>query len=162
LLNASGEWITGEFSRVVDDRHRLALPTELAARLCGEDEECILAKERFGCLSLWSAAGWQQRWDESLRLVQQKMAAGRLADRIDEVQLFGRLLSSRYGRVRLGERSRLVIPEGFRDFLAVEPNSEVMVIGAGVCVEIWNPRAWRKHLRENMPRFADVFQELSG
>ncbi|MBI3464198.1 MAG: division/cell wall cluster transcriptional repressor MraZ [Planctomycetes bacterium] len=156
------EWIIGEFSRLVDDRHRLALPTELAGRLGAEDEECILAKERFGCLSLWNAAQWQQRIDETLELVRQRIRAGRLAEQIEQVQLFGRLLSSRYAKVRLGERSRLVIPEGFRDFLAVEPNSEVMVIGAVVCVEIWSPRAWRAHLRRRMPEFGSLVHELAG
>jgi MraZ protein len=37
-----------------------------------------------------------------------------------------------------------------------------MVIGAAVCVEIWNPRAWLRHLDRRMPHFAKLFDELSS
>ena len=82
--------------------------------------DCILAKERPGCLSLWSGPLWQARLDEGVELVKQKMRAGKLQERIAEVQLFGRLLSTRHRPVQLAGRGRLVIPEGFREFLGVE------------------------------------------
>ncbi len=57
----------------------------------------------------------------------------------DQVQMLGRLLSSRHRTVELAGRGRLLVPEGFREFLKVEAGGDVMVVGAGVCVEIWNP-----------------------
>ena len=69
-------------------------------------------------------------------------------DRIAQVQLLGRLLSTRHKPVELKGRGRLLIPEGFRSFLGVDrdpPNNEVVVIGAAVCVEIWKPAAWLKY-----------------
>ncbi len=123
--------------------------------------DCILAKERPGCLSLWSAAVWQARLDEGVELVKQKMRAGKLQERIAEVQLFGRLLSTRHRLVQLAGRGRLVIPEGFREFLGVEPGGEVQIVGAAVCVEIWSPAAWLKYLEGRMPRFRRLFDRLS-
>jgi len=163
MLESEGkEFLIGEFRRTLDDRFRLAIPTELGSILTSESPDCILAKERPGCLSLWSAVRWRSRLEEGVELIKQKMRAGRLQERIAEVQLFGRLLSTRHQLVRLGERGRLVIPDGFRDFLALQPGSEVMIIGAAVCVEIWNPASWLKYLEARMPRFRRVFNRLSG
>jgi MraZ protein len=64
--------------------------------------------------------------------------------------------------VQLAGRGRLTIPEGFREFLEVEQGGEVVAVGAGVCVEIWNPRAWLTYLNERMSEFRQLFDALSS
>jgi MraZ protein len=155
--------LLGEFPRTLDDRFRLSIPAELAEPLLGDEEktDCILAKERIGCLSLWSPAIWRERLDSGVKLIESKMLSGRLDGRTEHVQWLGRMLSTRHRDVSLAGRGRLVVPEGFREFLAVEPGGEVMVVGAGVCVEIWQPAAWFKWLEGNMPEFRKLFDELT-
>lgn len=160
-MSGTTEFLLGEFQRTVDERFRLSIPNELGDLLAGESSDCILAKERPGCLSLWSAPVWQARLDEGVELVKQKMRAGKLQERLGEVQLLGRLLSTRHRAVQLAGRGRLLIPEGFREFLGVEPNGEVEVVGAAVCIEIWHPAAWLKYLERRMPRFRRLFDQLS-
>ncbi len=155
------EFLLGEFQRTLDERYRLSIPSELGDALTVDSPDCVLVKERAGCLSLWSAPVWQSRLDEGVELVKQKMRAGKLHERIAEVQLFGRLLSTRHRPVQLAGRGRLVIPEGFREFLGVAPGVEVQIVGAAVCVEIWNPTAWLRYLEERMPRFRRIFDRLS-
>jgi MraZ protein len=155
------EFLLGEFQRTLDDRYRLSIPSELGDSLTAESTDCILAKERPGCLSLWSAPIWQARLDEGVELVKQKMRAGKLRERLGQVQLLGRLLSTRHCGVQLAGRGRLVIPEGFREFLGVEPGGETQIIGAAVCVELWSPAAWLKYLEGRMPRFRRLFDQLS-
>lgn len=155
-------FILGEFERTLDERYRLSVPSELGDVLTAESTDCILAKERPGCLSLWSAPLWQSKLDEGVQLVQQKMRAGRLEGKLSQVQLLGRLLSTRHRPVQLAGRGRLLIPEGFREFLGVEPGGEVMVVGAAVCVEIWNPPAWLKYLERRIPKFRRLFDQLSS
>ena len=155
-------FITGEWKRQLDERYRLSLPPELAEAVTDTAGDSILAKERQGCLSLWRAADWQQRIDEGVGLIKQKISAGRLEQRWGEVQRLGRLLSTRYRTVRLANRARLVLPEGFREFLDVPPEGEVMIVGAVICVEIWNPRAWLELLRDEMPEFGPLFKDLTG
>jgi len=154
-------FITGEYKRVIDDRFRISLPPELAEPVSDAEGDTILAKERYGCLSLWRAADWQQRIDDGVALIRQKIQAGRMESKWGDVQRFGRLLSTRSRIVRLANRSRLVIPEGFREFLDVPAESEVMIVGAVVCVEIWNPQAWQELLKEEMPAFGPLFKELA-
>lgn len=161
-MSASQQFLLGEFHRTVDDRYRLSIPGELADLLLGQSGECILAKERPGCLSLWSAEAWQGKLEAGMEVIRRKMQAGKFEGRIAQVQLLGRLLSSRHKVVPLTGRGRLLLPEGFREFLGVEPNGEVMVVGAGVCVEVWSPAAWRKYLEQRMPKFGRLFEQLSS
>ena len=159
------EFLLGEFPRTLDERHRLTLPGELAepfASSLGHNAQCILVKERVGCLSLWPAERWQETLNTGVELVRAKMRSGRLEGRVEEVQMLGRLLSTRHRAVQLAERARLVIPEGFREFLGVEPGGEVVVIGAAICVELWRPSAWYGHLEANIPEFRKLFDQLSS
>jgi MraZ protein len=161
-MTEPADFLLGEFQRTLDERFRVAIPTELAEPLTAVSADCILAKERVGCLSLWSAAVWQQRIDDGVALVKQKMRAGRLSEQLADVQLFGRLLSTRHRPVQLAGRGRLLVPEGFREFLGVEPNGELLVVGAALCVELWQPAAWVKYLESRMPRFRKLFDRLSA
>ena len=160
-MPGSQQFILGEFRRTLDERWRLNIPSEMGDPLTAESTDCFLAKERPGCLSLWSSAGWQARLDEGVALVQQKMRAGKLEGRIAEVQRLGRLLSTRHAPVPLAGRGRLLIPEGFRQFLGVEPGGEVMIVGAAVCVEIWRPDAWVSYLERAVPKFRRLFDQLT-
>lgn len=158
----SGTLILGEFQRAMDNRYRLSIPSEMAELLTAEGEDCILAKERAGALSLWAAAQWRERLDAGLRLVKEKIQAGRLDARIEDLQLLGRLISTRQTTVKLAGRSRLVVPEGFREFLGVEPGGEVLVVGAAVCIELWRPECWFAYVEEQLPGFRRLFDNLSS
>ncbi len=156
------EFILGEFQRTFDERYRLSIPTELVAALRIDSGDCILAKERPGCLSLWNAQTWQAKLNAGVELVKAKMRAGRLGGQLEQVQLLGRLLSTRHRTVQLAGRGRLIVPEGFREFLHAEPGSDVLIVGAAVCVEIWNPKAWLTYLEGRMPKFRKLFDQLSS
>lgn len=152
--------LTGEFRRVYDDRYRIALPPELADLVAHENEEAVLAKEREGCLSLWKREVWRQKFDGGVELIQKKLELARLEQQTVKIQRLFRLLSTRSRVVKLAARHRLLVPEGFREFLSVEPNSEVMVVGAGLCLEIWNPAAWNAYVKQDIGGFHELLEEL--
>ena len=154
-------FITGELKRSLDERFRLTLPAEMVQAVTDSEGRCIVAKERAGCLSLWRADEWQRRLDDGVALIRQKIAAGRMEQKWDDVQRLGRLLSTRHKTVTLANRSRLLIPEGFREFLEIGPGGDVMLVGAVICVEIWNPAAWLELLRQEMPDFGPLLKQLT-
>jgi MraZ protein len=156
------EFILGEFQRSIDDRYRISIPAELAEPLTSQGTECILAKERAGALSVWNAETWGNRLDQSVGLVRSKIEAGRLEGRIEDVQHLGRLLSTRHKHVQIAGRGRLLIPEGFREFLGVEPGGDVLLVGAALCVEIWRPEQWFSFLEGRMPEFGKLLDDLAG
>jgi len=161
-MAATTDLLLGEFQRTLDDRYRLGLPLELLEPLTVAGQELVLAKERSGCLSLWTAATWKPRLDAAVDVLRSKLVAGSLAQRINQVQDLGRLLSTRQRTVTLAGRGRLVIPEGFREFLGVEPGGELLVVGAAVCVELWNPVAWGDFITAEMPAFRQRIDELTA
>lgn len=158
----AADLLIGEFVRTLDERYRVTLPQELVDPLVAEGTRLVLAKERFGCLSLWSAAVWKPRIDAAVAVVRSKMQAGLLAQRVGDVQELGRLLSTRHETVSLAARGRLVVPEGFREFLAVEPSADLVVVGAAVCVELWQPAAWAAFVTGEMPGFRRRMDELTA
>lgn len=154
--------ILGEFRRTLDDRYRLTLPSEFLALLAPQDAAtCVLVKERAGCLSVWNAEIWHSKFERRVQLLRQRLSLGDLDRQLGRVQAMGRLLSSRHRPVQLAARGRLLVPEGFREFLNVEPGGEVMIVGAAVCAEIWNPASWIEYLRGKLPKFAQLFEQLS-
>ena len=154
--------IVGEYQRLYDDRYRVALPLEIVEPLGGEQAEYILAKERKGCLSLWNASVWNQRVQTSVDVIVSKLRANMMNQQLGQVQRFSRLLSTRSRPVKLGGRGRLLIPEGFREFLELEPNNQVMIVGAGVCLEIWNIAIWNNYVSEDIGEFEPLLKELLG
>ena len=158
----ANDFLLGEYRRLLDERYRLSVPADLLEALEGQGSQFVLAKEQPGALSLWHEEPWQDRHQRGMRLVQERIRAGRMEQRMDEVQRLGRLLSTRHRSVQLAGKGRLLIPEGFREFLGAEPGSEVLVIGAAVCLEIWRPQAWFDYLAEQIPTYRDLFDGLAG
>ncbi|EAQ78472.1 division/cell wall cluster transcriptional repressor MraZ [Blastopirellula marina] len=159
---ASADFILGEFNRKIDERFRLSIPTELAEPLCENSTDLILVKERPGCLSLWNSTHWKAKLDAGVNLVKAKINAGRLEGRTADVQMLGRLLSTRHRNVQLAAKQRMLIPEGFREFLGVEAGGEVLIVGAAICVEIWRTDAWLANLEQQMPEFGGLLDTLSS
>ncbi|MDR0706105.1 MAG: division/cell wall cluster transcriptional repressor MraZ [Planctomycetaceae bacterium] len=153
--------ILGEFSRKLDDRFRLTLPGEFEEVFKPEFGKCVIAKERPGCLSLWDEESWKAKLDARVDLIQQRFKLGDLEQKMPELQMLGRLLSTRHREIKLAERGRIVLPEGFREFLAVEPGNEVMVVGAAVCIEIWQPQKWFNYIEGEIPAFRNLLDTLS-
>jgi MraZ protein len=166
-------FLEGEFRCKVDARHRLALPQALGEPLTASGGPYVLAKERLGCASLWNAAVWESTVNLKVELAKQKVRGGLWNHRIEQAQLFGRLLSTRHERVVIDTKYRLVVPEGFREFLGLgepatkspdeggETECHLTVLGAAVCIELWHPRAWLKYLARRMPKFRQLIEELS-
>jgi MraZ protein len=154
--------IVGEFVRSLDDRFRLSVPQEFADAVAPQaDSTCVLAKERYGALSLWSREAWQQRIEPGLAVVRQKVYGQWLPTQVSEVQQFHRLLSTRSREVTLAGRSRLVIPEEFRDFMRVKAGENCVIVGAGICMEIWHPETWQEYLKQEIVTFGALFEKLS-
>ena len=160
-MTETKEFITGEFSRTVDDRYRLSLPDEFREVFKPEAGKCVIVKEASGYLSLWEESTWEHYHKGRVKMVQDRLNMGHLGRNITELQRFGRLLSTRYRHIQLADRARLLLPEGFREFLAVEPKQDVMVVGAAVCIEIWNLSKWISRVEEEMPQFDTLLESLS-
>mgnify|MGYP001202685264 FL=1 len=154
----SSELFLGEWTRALDERYRLSLPMEWVESLVSESGECVLAKERPGCVSIWHPQQWDQWLSDGVALVTSKIRA---TGRMEQFQMFGRLLSTRHKKVPIAGRGRIAVPDSFRTFLGVEAGGEMLVVGAAVCVEMWHPARWSEHIGEYMPEFRQLFDKLA-
>jgi MraZ protein len=153
--------IKGEHRRLFDDRHRVALPTDFAEALGGDNADCVISKEREGCLSLWPKARWEKEFGRGVELLETRLRLELERD-VGRLQQLVRLISARSRPLKIGHRGRLLIPEGFREFLGASANVEVILVGAGVCVELWRVEAWSQYLRAELQNFDSLFQQLVG
>ena len=151
-MNGPGRWTSGFGFRS---------PRSGPRHSTDDSNECVLAKEQPGCVSIWHPQEWEKWLSEGVSLVTGKIRSGRIGGRIDKVQLFGRLLSTRHKTVPIAGRGRIAVPDSFRTFLEVEPAGELLVVGAAVCVEVWNPTRWSEHIGTHMPDFRRLFDELA-
>ena len=178
------EFTSEEIPRTLDDRFRVQIPFRLqrvldnSVEIFGDENAkrtpikedskgnvaCTLAKERIGCLSLWHRAAWVNKLEGDMSVIRGKVQSRKLEQRFEQVQLLGRLLSTRAEEVDLTFKgapgARLLIPKRFRDFLGVEPNSAVMIVAAAYSIEIWNPTAWNEYLTATIPDFHKLLDEL--
>lgn len=162
-MAATSKLILGECQRTLDERYRLSIPTEMSDLLtAGETSACFLVKEQPGCLSLWNADEWKKKKEGRIEIIERKIQMHLLEGRTGDIQKLGRLLSTRDKEIQMAGRGRLVLPDGFRQFLGVEAGGEVMVVGAGVCVELWNPTRWTDYLEKEIPEFQQLFDGLSS
>jgi MraZ protein len=155
------EFLTGEYSRKIDERFRLTLPTEFDKAFKPESGKCVIAKESLGCLSLWDEEVWKSNLDKRIGMVMERWKMGDLGRNTPDVQRFGRMLSTRHKEIKIDSKARLLLPEGFREFLAVEEGKDVMVVGAGVCLELWQPAKWSKYIEGDISQFGTLLETLS-
>ena len=160
-MSEEQQFIQGEFTRTLGDRFRVTLPTELDKVFKPKNGNCAIVKERPGCLSLWEAEVWASHLDTRIELIQLRLRTGDIKQRTPELQRFGRLLSTRHRLIRLEGKGRLVLPDGFREFLAVKPEGEVVFVGAYHCIEIWHPEKWINYQENDIPEFDNLVNLLS-
>lgn len=59
-----------------------------------------------------------------------------------DMRRFGALSSSEI----ISNQGRVTLPQGFREYAAIEPGTEVIVVGVEIGVEIWSTERWNAEL----------------
>lgn len=123
--------LTGTFERTLDDKLRLALPKPVRDDLIREGEMIYVAPEPEGAVGIYAAAQFEARAERISRSTANP----------EDVRKFRRIYYSSaesvsadsQGRVRLSER------------LAKRANlsGEVVVLGVGDHLEVWNRAEWQ-------------------
>ncbi|MBD3399132.1 MAG: division/cell wall cluster transcriptional repressor MraZ [Candidatus Coatesbacteria bacterium] len=122
----------GRYEYNLDEKGRLAIP----ARLRNGDDgtvDWVLAQGLDGCLFLYPV----ETWREVAGRVQSLAANQRAARR------FARLLFAGAVEVTLDKQGRVGIPQHLRAW--AELKREVIVVGVGRRIEIWDKAAWEDY-----------------
>ena len=122
----------GEYQPNITEGNRIALPKKLREQIVGE--ELILSKGFEKCVFLYDREDWAQEW--------QKQVENPITDL--KTRELKRYVFSGAVDASIDEQGRFVIPQSLRSY--AELGKDVVVIGAGDHVEIWDTGVWMEHL----------------
>ena len=132
--------LTGTFERTLDEKLRLALPRALRELLAGQGQ-LILTPGTDGSLALFP----QQAFAE---------LTAKLASRSptsQDVRAFSRLLYAQSQAVEIDSQGRIRLPAELARLAGLE--GEVIMLGVGDRVELWNRTRWEAYLADLQPRY---------
>jgi MraZ protein len=136
---------TGEFSRSIDEKLRVAIPKGLRE---------ALDRDRQGGVYLTPGT------DQSLAMYTEE-AFARLAERLaqasptrQDVRAFNRLFYARAQRVDLDTQGRVRIPPELAELARLD--REVVLLGVQDHVEIWAADRWKSYLAEQQSHYDEI------
>jgi MraZ protein len=137
--------LTGEFSRSIDEKLRVAIPKRLRDALNYDNQR-----------GMYIAPGT----DQSLALYAEE-AFARLAERLAQasptqvdVRTFNRLFFARAQRLELDSQGRVRIPPELAELVRLE--KEVVLLGVQDHIEVWGAERWKSYLAERQGRYDEI------
>ncbi len=121
--------LMGEYSHSLDQKGRLIMPAKLRQDI---GEKFILTKGLDGCLFAFSQNEWLN-FEEKLKTLP-------LSDR--NARNFVRFFLSGATECEIDKQGRFLIPNNLR--VAGNLEKDVIIIGVGTRLEIWNKEIWQK------------------
>jgi transcriptional regulator MraZ len=132
--------LTGAYDRTIDDKLRLAMPKPF--REAFEDErQLVVTPGTDGSLSLFSGRIFSG--------LAEQLAARSPSGQ--EVRAFSRLLYAQSRSVDLDSQGRIRLPAELAKLANLV--GDVVVLGVGDHVELWNRSRWEAYLAELQPRY---------
>jgi MraZ protein len=135
--------LTGNYERSLDEKLRLALPKQLRLALASAGQ-LVITPGTDGSLALFP---------------QQSFAA--LADRLaarspagHDVRAFSRLLYAQSRGVEVDSQGRIRLPAELASLAELE--GDVVLLGVGDRVELWNKSRWEAYFARLSPRYDDL------
>ena len=128
-------FFTSEFESKLDTKGRLVLPARIKAQLpSGEGDELVIRRGFELCLILYPMVEFKK--------VFSKISG--LSEFNEEYRKLQRNFFSGTATVELDANGRFVIPKNMLNYAQLE--KDLILIGMGNKVEVWNPSIYEKHL----------------
>jgi MraZ protein len=135
--------LTGTYERSLDDKLRLALPKRLRELLAGQSE-LVLTPGTDGSLALFPLAAFAA--------LAEKLAARSPTGQ--DVRAFSRLLYAQSHSVGIDAQGRIRLPSELARLVGLE--GDVVLLGVGDRIEMWNKSRWEAYLADLQPRYDEL------
>jgi MraZ protein len=135
----------------LDPKGRLSFPTQLKRPLTGE-QKLIITNSLYNnqvCLDLYT-------WNEWLKL-EKKIA--RMPQMDSQVQAYQRFYLASGEPCDLDSQGRMLVPQIFREY--AELDSDIVMIGMGHKIELWDAKKWQKIFSELKNNFEKIQNSLA-
>ena len=138
--------LLGEFKHNLDSKNRLTIPAKLRLEL---SEKPVLTRGLDNCLFIYSHRDWEL-FMEKLN----KLPLGQT-----KARNFKRFILSGACEIEIDEMGRALIPELLKKYSGI--TKEVIIIGVGDRIELWNEDVWNKYIAEAEKASGDIAEGLS-
>lgn len=135
----------GEHRHALDAKGRVIFPVRLREAL---GAQVVLQKGIDPCLYVLPPEEWERQVERVSTLPTTKPEARRYA----------RFFFSQAQSERIDRQGRLTVPQAFRSYAGLE--REVVIVGAGTRVEIWDAERWEQHRSQSEAEVEDFAKEL--
>lgn len=143
-----------ESSHTMDPKNRIFIPKRLQSVLKRDEETghriAVLTRGFEGCLFLFS----EEAFEEYRARMEVSAFAGPQARKMQ------RLFFSSTHRAPLDASGRLLIPEKLKELAGITREKDVVLVGAGVRIEVWAKDRWEAYCAEADEEFDGLDQVL--
>jgi MraZ protein len=136
--------LTGTFVRSLDDKHRLAIPKRLRDVLGQPLTSLVFAPGTDGSLAVYTA--------EAFSRLGEQLAKG--SPTLPDVRTFARLFYAQAQSAEIDRQGRIRIPPELVRLASL--GEEVVLLGVGDHLEIWDRHAWESYLEDKQPRYDEI------
>jgi MraZ protein len=140
----------GRFNVKMDLKGRVAIPAALREQLGEKSGEGLVVTNKNNCLELFP----RDEWDVFLHKNDQ------LPQMDPDVELFQVFYVSGYQEVSMDKAFRILIPPTLRDEAGLK--SEVVMIGMGNKIQIYDEETWKTVSEEAKRRMPEIRSKLAG
>jgi len=127
--------LQGTYSVSFDSKRRLAVPAKLRYALPdGLRDKLYITRGIEKCITGYSWDEWQK-----FQTILNKLKIDETTKRKIKRQFIGRA-----AEVDLDKQGRLIIPDDLVNYAELQSCEEVLVVGCGTTLEIWNPRLFEE------------------
>jgi len=143
--------LSGEYECKLDPKGRLVLPSKLKANLPeASGNQVVLTRGFEPCLVLYPRVEWKVIYD--------KVAA--LNEFNEEYRHFQRNFFRGNTEIELDNVGRFVVPKTMIRYAEIE--TEVIMVGMGNRIEIWNAEKYEEYLIKDQAQFSKLAQHHLG
>jgi MraZ protein len=136
----------GSFDYSLDAKNRLTVPAKFRASL---SDGAVLAKGIEKCVAVWTPGAYDAHVQSALA------GMNPLSPQARELQ---RYFSANAHDTELDSAGRVMIPSFLLDHAGLD--KEVVVTGAGDCIEVWGRAAWAEYNADLASRVPDITASL--
>jgi MraZ protein len=137
----------GEYQHLVDQKGRVILPAKFREDLA---DGLVVTKGLEECLFVYTPAEWAK----------QEAKINEMPLTSKNARAFKRTFFAGAAKATPDKQGRFVVPQNLRDFATL--SKDIVIIGTGDYVEIWDKDKWSKYSAETEAVYSDIAEQLSG
>lgn len=140
-------FFTSEFESKLDPKGRLILPSRIKVQLPEGDQELVIRRGFEQCLIIYPMVEFKK--------VFSKISS--LSEFNEEYRKLQRNFFSGTATVELDSNGRFVVPKNMLTYAQLD--KDVILVGMGNKVEVWNPTIYEKHLINDQSELSKLAQK---